>query len=315
MIRAAASLFFYTRFFHRFSTRGLAQRARGWERYDERLEGQTWLVSGASGGIGRSIALAAAVRGASVLAVARNAQKLQALRSEAPPSARLEACAVDLASIAEIRRFAATLTARGRRIDVLVNNVGVLLDRHSLTAEGFETSFATNLLGHWVLTEELQNGGALAPDGAVVNMSSGGMYGAALDLAALDVTDPARFDGMAVYAQHKRAQVELTRWWNAQWRGAPVVHVMHPGWVDTAGVQTALPWFRAALNRWLRDGAQGSGTALWLGSTRPPSSPGGGIWLDRVLDDEHAFEFTRKSTADAASLASWLRRAATRVES
>lgn len=306
MLRAAASLFFYARFYARFSAAGLARRRAQWTPYDENLAGQTWLVTGASGGLGRAIALAANARGATVLAVARSADKLAAVRAAASAPDRLLAVTCDLARIGAVRRLAADLVARGATVDVLVNNVGVLLNDFTRTDEGLESSFASNLLGHFVLTEALVAGGALAPRGAVVNMSSGGMYGARLDLAALGRDAAAGWDGMAAYAQHKRAQVELTRYWNQQWQGQPRAYVMHPGWVDTEGVKTSLPWFRAALHQRLRNPEQGADTALWLGTTRPPLPAQGGIWLDRVLDPEHEFGFTRGG-ADGAALAAFLR--------
>jgi hypothetical protein len=87
---------------------------------------------------------------------------------------------------------------------------------------------------------------------------------------------------------------------------------MHPGWADTDGVKSSLPWFRAVLHKRLRDPDQGADTALWLGTTRPPVEPEGGIWLDRVRDAEHEFGFTRGG-ADAAALAAFLRERAARV--
>lgn len=308
MIRALASLFFYSRFYSQFSRAGLERRRRDWQPYDERLDGQTWLVTGASGGIGRAIALEANRRGAQVIAAARSADKLAALARKAAMPARFEAAPVDFSLIADTRRFAAELTAHGAKVSVLVNNVGVLINTYTRTSEGHEASFATNLLSHYVLTEALVASGVLDPKGAVVNMASGGMYGAPLDLAKLDAREAAGFDGMAAYAQHKRAQVELTRHWNQNWKGRPVVHVMHPGWVDTEGVQTSLPWFRATLKAKLRDAAEGADTALWLGTTRPPA-PEAGIWLDRALDPEHAFGFTRRG-ARAGELATFLAEAA-----
>jgi dehydrogenase/reductase SDR family protein 12 len=312
MLRAAASLFFYSKFYSRFSAAGLARRRTQWKPYDENLAGQTWLVTGASGGLGRAIALEANARGATVLAVARSPDKLSAVRAGARTPARLLAVTCDLARIGAVRTLAADLVARGARIDVLVNNVGVLLNDFTRTDEGLESSFASNLLGHFVLTEALVAGGALATNGAVVNMSSGGMYGAKLDLAALGREAAEGWDGMAAYAQHKRAQVELTRHWNQQWQGAPRAYVMHPGWADTDGVKTSLPWFRAALHKRLRNPDQGADTALWLGTTRPPVDPEGGIWLDRVRDPEHEFGFTRGG-ADADALAAFLRERAVRV--
>ena len=79
MLRALASLFFYSRFFSRFSRVGLRRRQRAWQAYPERLEGQTWLITGASGGIGAAIAGLAHARGARVLAAARSKDKLDEL--------------------------------------------------------------------------------------------------------------------------------------------------------------------------------------------------------------------------------------------
>ena len=209
---------------------------------------------------------------------------------------------VDFSSVADTRRLVHDLTARGERIDVLVNNVGLLLAQFELTSEGLETSFATNLLSHYVLSEGLRAAGRFVDGAAVINMSSGGMYGSPLRLSEMAPTSASGYDGMAAYAMHKRAQVELTRAWNQHWQVQPRVYVMHPGWVDTAGVQAALPAFRATLRRHLRNAEEGADTALWLGSTRPPQATDGGIWLDRVLDPEHEFSMTRKTTANAEQL-------------
>ncbi len=302
MLRALASLFFYSRFFTRFSRVGLRRRQRDWQAYPERLDGQTWLITGASGGIGAAIAGMAHARGARVLAAARSKDKLAELVRGAGKPRRMVPLQVDFSSVADTRRLVQELTASGERIDVLVNNVGLLLDRFELTPEGLETSFVTNLLSHYVLTEGLRAAGRFNDGAAVINMSSGGMYGSPLRLAEMAATAAADHDGMAAYAMHKRAQVELTRAWNQRWQGQPRVYVMHPGWVDTAGVQTALPAFRATLRRHLRTGEEGADTALWLGTTRPPVAADGGIWLDRVLDPEHEFSMTRKTSANAEQL-------------
>ncbi len=306
MLRALASLFFYARFFRRFSRVGLQRRQRAWQSYPERLDGQTWLVTGASGGIGAAIAKLAHARGARVLVAARSPDKLAELVRACGDAGRMVPLRVDFASVADTQRLVEDLTARGERIDVLVNNVGLLLDRFELSAEGLETSFVTNLLSHYVLTEGLRAAGRFVDGAAVINMSSGGMYGSPLRLTEMAAKTAAEYDGMAAYAMHKRAQVELTRAWNRRWQGQPRVYVMHPGWVDTAGVQTALPVFRASLRRHLRTAEEGADTALWLASTRPQASADGGIWLDRVLDAEHEFAMTRKTSANAEQLCEFL---------
>ena len=118
------------------------------------------------------------------------------------------------------------------------------------------------------------------------------------------------YDGMAAYATHKRAQVALTGLWNQRWNGSPRVYVMHPGWVDTAGVRSSLPWFRATLKHFLRDAEQGADTALWLAEARPEID--GGIYLDRSLQPEHCFAFTRRGECSAEDLHQYLEAQAAR---
>jgi NAD(P)-dependent dehydrogenase (short-subunit alcohol dehydrogenase family) len=229
------------------------------------------------------------------------------LKAEAAAPTRLVPLRADLQLISEIRRLPSRRSVQTRPVDVLVNNVGVLLNEHQITDEGFEASFATNLLGPFVLTESLHSVGCLAADGAVINVSSGGMYGSPLRLEPMNCLDARRFDGMAAYAMHKRAMVELTGWWNRQWGGRPVGHVMHPGWVDTEGVRTSLPGFRQTLKRVLRTPEQGADTVLWLANRRPDPASEGGIWLDRVLQPEHEFAWTRRSPHSAEDLVRYLR--------
>lgn len=307
MLNALASAFFYARFMHSFSRTGYVRRARGFDRASFDFRGQLWVVSGCTGGIGRAIALGALAAGARVIGLARDPAKLATFACDAglEGEGRLETQAVDLSCVAAISRAVPAIAACGR-VDVLVNNVGLMLHDFHRTPEGVEASFATNLLGHFALTEGLVDAGALVADSAIISMSSGGMYGARLDLQRLEAADADSHDGLAAYAQHKRAQVELTRYWNRGGTGRPRAWVMHPGWVDTDGVRSALPMFRRVLRRYLRSAGEGADTALWLAATRPETPVQGGIWLDREIHPEHTFGFTRGGASDAG-LAEWLR--------
>jgi len=311
MLRSIASLFFYARFLNDFSARGYRRAAAEWSALDADFSAQTWLVSGATGGIGRQVALAANQSGARVIALGRNSSSLADLKAAAATPKRLLPVEVDLSCMAAVGKLAGQRSISSRPIDVLVNNVGVLLKQHELTDEGFERSFATNILGPFKLTEALKSAAGFGQQALVINVSSGGMYGTPLVTEAMNCTDPDRFDGVAAYAQHKRAMVVLTRWWNRQWQGEPGVQVMHPGWVDTAGVQTALPLFRRTLKPWLRNAEQGADTILWLAQERPEPPVQGGIWLDRSLRPEHEFEFTRSKAVSDRQLVEFLRTAAT----
>jgi NAD(P)-dependent dehydrogenase (short-subunit alcohol dehydrogenase family) len=308
MLKTLASLVFYARFLGPFSTLGHRRRLAARPAPPFNFAGQRWCVTGASGGIGRAIVLGALRGGAEVHALARDPGKLEALRRDAGDDGRrLHAVPLDLSRVAAAEAWA----AHAPRFDVLVHNVGVMLHGHTLTSEGVETSFATNLLVPFATTTALRGAGALDAGSLIISMSSGGAYGAKLDLDALEARDAAHHDGFMAYAQHKRAQIELTRAWNAEAQG-PRAQVMHPGWVDTDGVRSALPGFRRALRRLLRTGEQGADTALWLAATRPEPRPEGGLWLDRHRDTEHAFAMTRGG-ASAEALVAFLRQRASSI--
>ncbi len=299
MAHPLASLLFYARFFHSFSRLGVWRCQRGAPAPDDAFHGQHWLVSGATDGIGRAIAEGAAQRGALVSALGRNPEKLEALRRALPPG-RLQPIRCDLSMRADTLR---AIAAIDRPIDVLVNNVGVMLHDYGQTAEGAERSVATNLLVPFAMTEALRENGQLTAEALILNMSSGGMYGARLDLDQLEVSSAAQHDGFMAYAQHKRAQAVLCEYWNAQ-SASRVAHVMHPGWVDTPGVQSALPAFRRTLGKLLRSAGEGADVALWLAHQRPDAATK--IWHDRAAHDLHAFSLS-KGGADSTQLVTWLR--------
>ena len=323
------ALAFYGRFFCSFTAIGFHVRRLFWRRFQPDFRGQHWVVTGASAGIGRHIALAAARAGASVTAVARASTKLDEVVATARAEGlQLQAATCDLSSMADVSRWLVergavansgvttnaapgqTTAAALQRVDVLVNNAGVMLDEHSLTAEGLEASFATNLLSHYRLTTGLVAAGLLPSTAVVVNMTSGGAYHVPLSTAMLDVTDAARYNGTYAYAFHKRAQVVLSEYWRTQWNAeGRRSYVLHPGWVDTPGVKRSLPRFRAALKRVLRDEAAGADTALWLAATKPAQPIGEHLFFDRKARAAHLAASTRVSRDTAETLVAYLEKA------
>ena len=306
---------FYGRFLVSFSAVGYRARALTWKSLRADFTGQTWVVTGATGGIGRAIVEGATKRGATVLALGRSQQKLEALARETPGPGRVIPMLTDLSLVADTRRTAAAILARGTRVDVLMNNVGLLLDDLSTTTEGFETSYATNLLTHWVLTDALLQSSALAPQATIIEMSSGGMYNAALTLDYMGMKDPKKYNGVYAYAVHKRGQAELVKYWQQRYGASGLrCYVMHPGWADTDGVKTAMPNFRRRLRSVLRDAAQGADTALWLAATRPVDKGAEAFWFDRAPRSAHAFPQTMKSKYKAEDLAAFLDKEAAKVD-
>jgi len=301
---------FYTRFTASYTQVGYRWRRLSWKKFTPDYRGQHWLVTGASGGIGRYIALAAARAGATVTAVARSEAKLAQLRADASQQgiAGLDTECCDFTLQSDTGRLVERLVARGRRIDVLVNNVGVLNDDLVVTAEGREASFVSNLLSHYQLTEGLLKGGVLREaGGTVVNMTSGGGYNMPLSVAMLNVTDPAKYNGVFAYGFHKRAQIVLNQVWRNKYGARGIAfYVMHPGWADTDGVKRSLPRFRKILKSILRDEASAADTALWLAGTRPPQPEHELVWFDRAIRPAHMYERTRTTKDSPESLVAYL---------
>jgi dehydrogenase/reductase SDR family member 12 len=272
-----ASLVGYTRL-------GYVLRERAWAPLP-RMDGQVVVVTGASSGIGRAAASRFASLGATVIDVVRDPAR-------AREGADVRVC--DVSSLADVRRFAASLT----RVDVLVNNAGALPASRSVTAEGVEVAFATNVLGPFLLT-------SLVRPRRVISVTSGGMYTARLDPYDLEtVSRPYR--GAEVYARTKRAEVVLTALW-AQ-RGVSA-HAMHPGWVDTPGLASSLPGFHRVLRPLLRTPSQGADTIVWLGSADVPP---GRLWHDRAERPAYRLPWTRETPADRERLWAELERQVSR---
>ena len=149
--------------------------------------GRTVVVTGANGGLGLASATALAAAGAHVVMAARNQDKAQAARREilaTVPTASLEVVALDLSSQASVKEAAAAVLTRHDRIDVLMNNAGVMATPEGRTVDGFETQLGTNHLGHWTWTALLLPAVLAAPAGRVVTLTSIAQHqGRALDPA------------------------------------------------------------------------------------------------------------------------------------
>ncbi|HET6565069.1 MAG TPA: SDR family NAD(P)-dependent oxidoreductase [Xanthomonadales bacterium] len=301
---------FYARFMPTYTKTGYLARRLTWgsgPKLD--FTGQTWLVTGASAGIGQALAIAAAQAGADVIAAARSQQRLEAAFKDLKPEERQRIRLVehDLSLKSGNQALVDRLVSEGARIDVLQNNVGLLLGKMQLTSEGVETSFATNVLMHYLLTEGLIQGGVLKDDATVVNMTSGGMYNAPLGIKKLNVTDPEKYSGKIAYAYAKRAQVGLTTYWNQKYRDRGMrFYVTHPGWSKTPGVKTAMPLFWKIQNVFLRTPLQGADTALWLCQTKPEITGEDVIWFDRAPRETHMYDFTRTPQCTVEELAGYL---------
>ena len=230
-----------------YSRVGFALRRPHWKDIIERrLEGRVALVTGGSSGLGEAACEGLVTAGARVHMLVRDfdrgAKAVSRIASRVPDARsaiELELC--DLSDLSGIRRFAEAFQARHECLDLLVHNAGVLEKNRGHTRDGIELTFATNVLGPFLLTSLLLPALLAAAPSRVITVSSGGMY-----TARLDAEDPQLehrdFDGAAFYAHSKRAQVALNSVWAEQFRAGEIAfHAMHPGWVDTPGLVPPFP--------------------------------------------------------------------------
>jgi NAD(P)-dependent dehydrogenase (short-subunit alcohol dehydrogenase family) len=289
-----------------YTSVGYRMREHSWKASDlARMDGRVVLVTGATSGIGRAAAEGFAALGASVRMLARDARRGEQVRAEIAAwsdNDDIEVDVCDLSDLASVRRFTEQFTARGSRLDVLVNNAGVLTGERGTSADGIELTLATNVLGPFLLTNTLAESLAHGAPGRIVNVSSGGMYTQRLHLDDLQMTDEP-FDGSIAYARSKRIQVILTELWAERFKDAgAIVHAMHPGWVDTPGLAASLPRFRRLTRPLLRTPSQGADTIVWLGVASEPARSSGGFWHDRRPRPTHRVPWTRETDDDRRRL-------------
>jgi NAD(P)-dependent dehydrogenase (short-subunit alcohol dehydrogenase family) len=267
--------------------------------------GRTMVLTGGTSGIGRAAVRELVGRGAHVVVVGRDADKLDKLRMELNAVAAdgsIETERADLSLLADVRDLAARLLRRHSSIDVLINNAGALFNRYQQTCEGIERTMATDLASPYLLTRLLLPALMASGHARVINVASGGMYTQGMRVDALT---PLRsdYDGPTAYARAKRGLVILAQEWARQWAGTGTsVHAMHPGWVDTPGLERSLPRFHRLLAPWLRTPKQGADTIVWLAASPDAHRASGHFWLDRKIRETQVFRHTGATAADRREL-------------
>lgn len=197
---------------------------------------KTFLVTGGNAGIGLETVRELAKRGAVVIIGSRSVERadkaVRALEQELGKTLLIHVVQLDLADLASVKRFAQQVQALlgGKKLDVLVNNAGAQCDQYQTSKQGHEVHFATNHLGHFLLTELLLPN-LTSPGGRVV------FVGAELHTFAMDATPDFVYKsgpqaGTTPYCRSKLAQV-----WHAyelqRRHSGLVVPILHPGVIDT----------------------------------------------------------------------------------
>jgi protochlorophyllide reductase len=176
------------------------------------LTGRRAAVTGANAGLGYQAALALAAAGAEVVLACRNAPKAEAAAAgirQAVPSSTVSVGSLDLADLASVRTFAEEVAAGYDRLDLLINNAGLMAVDESRTVDGFETQLGVNHLGHFALTARLLPLLLATPGSRVATMSSLGHRAGRLDLSDL-MFDRRGYRRWPAYFQSKLANLLFT---------------------------------------------------------------------------------------------------------
>ncbi len=201
------------------------------------MKGKTVIVTGANSGIGKATATALAGAGARTLVTARNETSGRETVAEirrSTGSDEVELVVFDLADLTSVRRGAAELLDRADRIDVLVNNAGLVLTKRAETKDGFEATFAINHLGPFLLTTLLLDRITASAPARIVDVSSTAHRSARRGLDFDDLQSNRRYSGMKAYSQSKLANILFTTELARRLKGTGVTaNAVHPGTVAT----------------------------------------------------------------------------------
>ena len=247
----------------------------------------TAIVTGASAGIGLYTALGLAERGMRVVMVGRDAarteaaQRFVAARGKTAPETAL----ADFASLAAVRALAATLLARCDRIDVLINNAGLITPHRARSADGIEMTIAVNHLAPFLLTNLLLDRLKASAPSRIVNVASTAHRGSWLDPSTM--ADPPEWTPLSAYGRSKLCNILFTRALARRLAGTGVVAAcLHPGVIATdignrAGGLASLGWRIA--KPFLKSARQGAATSLFLAAVPDPTPFAGTYVVGRKI--------------------------------
>ncbi len=199
------------------------------------MDGRTVVITGANSGVGRATAVAVAEVGAHTVITARSPERGgQALADirRVSGSDRVDLVVFDLGDLASVRRGADEILGRFPRIDVLVNNAGLVQSDRRETVDGYEATFATNHLGPFLLTRLLTDRLVASAPARVVTVASTAHHGARRGLDFDDLQSTRHYRGMRAYSRSKLANILFTEELAQRLSGTGVTaNSLHPGTV------------------------------------------------------------------------------------
>ncbi len=253
------------------------------------MEGKICIVTGATSGIGKQIALGLASLGASVVLVGRNKSRCEKATEEiaqrvAGNESSVSYLLADFSSQSSIRSMAQDFRDRHHRLDILVNNAGIFRARHEMTRDGVEHTFAVNHLAPFLLTSLLLDLLMASDKSRIVTTSSIGHRGARIDFSDLHFTSK-RYSGIKAYGQSKLANILFTRELARRLKGSSVTaNCFHPGGVRT-NLAEGNPWYYRLIwyivTPFLINAEKGADTGIYLATSPDLNGTSGKYFVKR----------------------------------
>jgi retinol dehydrogenase-12 len=237
-----------------------------------RMNGKVCLVTGATNGIGLEASKALASLGATVVLVGRDPGRIESSLAsvrQAAPDAKVEPLQADFTSLKDVRALAEAFKARHSRLDVLLNNAGLVLHERQVTKDGFEATLGINHLAPFLLTHLLLDVLKASGPARVVNVSSEAHRYAKLDLS--DLQAERGYNMMRVYGNSKLANILFTQALARRLQGTQVTaNSLHPGVVRTGFGQNTKGLMNFAVNAFAMfflTAEKGARTPVYLASS------------------------------------------------
>jgi NAD(P)-dependent dehydrogenase (short-subunit alcohol dehydrogenase family) len=252
------------------------------------LSDRVAVVTGASAGIGLHTAIGLARAGMRVILVGRDGERTEHARrfvADRVANAPLETALADFGNLAAVRGLADEILARHNRLDVLVNNAGLTIQRFTLSADGYELVLAVNHLAPFLLTNLLLDRLKASAPARIVTVASQAHHSGHIGPA--DMTKPDNWSALAAYSRSKLANILFTRALARRLDAATVTaSCLHPGVINTAigdhaGLLGGLAWRLA--RPFMPGPAKGAETSIFLATTPNPTPFHGAYLIDRKI--------------------------------
>jgi NAD(P)-dependent dehydrogenase (short-subunit alcohol dehydrogenase family) len=257
------------------------------EKHGDCMDGKVCLITGATSGIGKATAMGLASMGASVVMVGRDRGRGEAALAEVKEgsaNASVDLLLADLSSQEDIRRLAGEFKEAHPRLDVLINNAGVIRSKRVASADGIEMTFAVNHLAHFLLTNLLLDLLKATAPSRIVNVSSGEQRNGTIDFD--DLQGEKGYKTAKAYSQSKLATVLFTYELARRLEGTGVsANCLHPGVVGTnlgSGVSGVFGFTVRALTPLMKSPEKGAETSIYLASSPEVEGLSGGYFVKKA---------------------------------